>query len=586
MSKKAKINSSSVFLVSGGAKGITRECVLKLTEEYQCKFILLGRSLLQIEPIWARDCFDELELKKRITEYLLALGEKPTPKTVQKLFNNILSSREIEKTLSSIGRLGGQAEYISVDITDAIALQEKLAVAVQRMGVIAGIIHGAGNLADKLIENKSEQDFEIVYAAKVKGLENLLSCVDISQLDYLILFSSIVGFYGNSGQSDYAIANEILNKSAHLVKQHYPDCHVVAINWGPWETGMVTPELKNIFQQRNIDIIPVEVGTQMLVEELDTAHHETVQVVMGKAILPTVSDLQPELKTYRIRRKLTLEANPFLQDHVIAGYPVLPVTCAMSWIANTCEQLYPGYKFFNFTNFQFLKGIIFNETLADEYFLELQEITKNNSEIEFEAKILSKNQARKALNYYHYTTCVKLLRKIPPSPDCNAFDSTKTQFADNFYQDGKGILFHGPCFQGVKRVLNINLKEITVECLWQGFEERQQGNFQIQTLNAYTTDLQIHCVLIWLEHFYQQICLPTQVQKLEQFAVIPVGEKFYVTAEIKSKTEIFIVSDIKIYNLQGQVYSYMYGTKGIILTKEKIKQNDYIKTSYVRLSEK
>ncbi|MBF2008962.1 MAG: SDR family NAD(P)-dependent oxidoreductase [Chlorogloeopsis fritschii C42_A2020_084] len=481
MSKKAKINSSSVFLVSGGAKGITRECVLKLTEEYQCKFILLGRSLLQIEPIWARDCFDELELKKRITEYLLALGEKPTPKTVQKLFNNILSSREIEKTLSSIGRLGGQAEYISVDITDAIALQEKLAVAVQRMGVIAGIIHGAGNLADKLIENKSEQDFEIVYAAKVKG---------------------------------------------------------------------------------------------------------TVQVVMGKAILPTVSNLQPELKTYRIRRKLTLEANPFLQDHVIAGYPVLPVTCAMSWIANTCEQLYPGYKFFNFTNFQFLKGIIFNETLADEYLLELQEITKNNSEIEFEAKILSKNQARKALNYYHYTTCVKLLRKIPPSPDCNAFDSTKTQFADNFYQVGKGILFHGPCFQGVKRVLNINLKEITVECLWQGFEERQQGNFQIQTLNAYTTDLQIHCVLIWLEHFYQQICLPTQVQKLEQFAVIPVGEKFYVTAEIKSKTEIFIVSDIKIYNLQGQVYSYMYGTKGIILTKEKIKQNDYIKTSYVRLSEK
>jgi hypothetical protein len=37
-----------------------------------------------------------------------------------------------------------------------------------------------------------------------------------------VLFSSIVGFFGNVGQSDYAIANEILNKSAHLIKRKYP----------------------------------------------------------------------------------------------------------------------------------------------------------------------------------------------------------------------------------------------------------------------------------------------------------------------------------------------------------------------------
>ncbi|MFQ4144535.1 SDR family NAD(P)-dependent oxidoreductase [Chlorogloeopsis sp. ULAP02] len=571
MSKKARINSSSVFLVSGGAKGITRECVLKIAQQYQCKFILLGRSLLQVEPNWVKDYFDELELKKRITEYFLSLGEKPTPKTVQKLSNSISSSREIKKTLSSIESSGGQAEYISVDITDAIALQEKLVVAVQKLGTIAGIIHGAGNLADKLIENKSEQDFETVYAAKVKGLENLLSCVDISQLDYLVMFSSIAGFYGNSGQTDYAIANEILNKSAYLVKKNYPKCHVISINWGPWEIGMVTTELKNIFQERNIDIIPIRVGTQLLVEELNTVQNETVQVVIGKPILPTVSKLKPELKTYRIHRKLTLAANPFLQDHVIAGYPVLPTTCAMAWIANSCEQLYPGYKFFNFTNFLILKGIIFNENMANEYILELQETGKTNSEIEFDAKIISKNQSNKAPCYYHYTTKIKLLKQIPISPNYNKFNLTQTQVNNDFYQNGQGILFHGPCFQGVKRVLNINLQEITVECLWQGIEEKQQGNFQTQTFNPYTTDIQIHCVLIWLEHFYQQICLPAQVQKLEQFAEIPINEKFYVTAEIKYKTETCIISDIKIHNLQGQVYSYMYGTNGTIISKEKLK---------------
>jgi NAD(P)-dependent dehydrogenase (short-subunit alcohol dehydrogenase family) len=161
-----QIRPSSVFLVSGGAKGITAKCVIKLAEHHPCKFILLGRSALaESEPDFAQDCFDDTTLKKRIMENLISQGEKPTPMSVQKIFNKITSNREIQETLSSIKQLGGNAEYISVDVTDASALQEKLAAAVDRTGKITGIIHGAGNLADKLIEKKTEQDFETVYAA-------------------------------------------------------------------------------------------------------------------------------------------------------------------------------------------------------------------------------------------------------------------------------------------------------------------------------------------------------------------------------------------------------------------------------------
>ncbi|MFM8008893.1 MAG: KR domain-containing protein, partial [Dolichospermum sp.] len=160
-------------------------------------------------------------------------------------------------------------------------LESKLADVIARFGAINGIIHGAGNLADKLIEHKSIQDFENVYAAKIQGLENLLRCVPASQLQYLVLFSSVVGFYGNMGQSDYAIANEILNKSAHLIKHNYPNCHVMAINWGLWESGMVSPELKKAFAEREIDLIPVETGTQMLIDELINPDQNTGQLVIG-----------------------------------------------------------------------------------------------------------------------------------------------------------------------------------------------------------------------------------------------------------------------------------------------------------------
>lgn len=555
---KPKISQSSVFLVSGGGKGITAQCVIKLAKLAKCKFILLGRSTLSVEPVWAKDYADEAELKKRILADLAAKGEKPTPVKVQRVLKAILSQREIAQTLQAIERAGGKAEYISADITDGSALQE-LAPAISRFGEITGIIHGAGNLADKLIENKSEQDFEAVYAAKIKGLSTLLGCVNISQLKHLILFSSAAGFYGNIGQSDYAIANEILNKFAHLFQRRYPSCHVVSFNWGPWDGGMVTPEVKQIFAQHNIEVIPVEVGTQMLVDELTVGNPETVQVLVGGSLASVSGELDPELRTYRIRRKLTLEANPFLLDHVIGGHAVLPTTCALAWIAN-CEQLYPGYKFFSCENHKVLKGIVFDETLASEYILDLKEINKSQGgEIDLAATIWS-DDTRKIR--YHYTAQIKLLWQIPPAPTYEAFDSTQDNAVAGLspYQDG--TLFHGSSFRGVKRVLNISPEKLTMECVLPAIDERQQGQFPTQSLNAIALDVQYHhSMLIWVRHFYQAASLPLRWQRGEHFQVIPFGEKFYVSMEVHSSNETKLVTNITAHDIQGQVYSRVFGAE-------------------------
>lgn len=501
-------------------------------------------------------------------ENLRELGEKPTPVMVQKEFNAIASTREIKSTLSKIEQAGGQAEYVSVDVTDAIALQEKIAAAVKSLGPVTGIIHGAGNLADKRIEKKSEQDFEAVYAAKVKGLENLLRCVPAEQLDFLILFSSVVGFYGNVGQSDYAIANEILNKSAHLMKRNHPNCHVVAINWGPWDSGMVSPELKKAFAERNIETIPIEIGTKMLVEELEPANQETVQVVIGSPLVFTPETFNSKLQTFRIQRTLTLAANPFLHDHVIAGHAVLPATCAISWIANTCEQLYPGYKFFSCPDFKVLKGIVFDENFASKYSLDLKEIVKDDTnEIVFEARIWSKNQEGKIR--YHFSTILKLMRQTPVAPiydNCNlTLEHILPHSGKSLYQNGASSLFHGPAFQGVKTVLNINSEKLTMECILPSLSERQQGQFPVQTFNPFIVDAEIHSLWLWTQHFDQQGCLPSEIKNFEQFAIIPFDETFYVSCEVKSKTDMAVVADVIAHNSQGQIYSRMIGAKGTVL---------------------
>ncbi|ARV57928.1 polyketide synthase [Nostocales cyanobacterium HT-58-2] len=581
MTLTTKIRPTSVFLVSGGAKGITAKCAIKLAQHHPCKFILIGRSeLLDKEPDWAKDCFDEPILKKRIMEYLLSLGEKPMPMNVQKLYNKIISNREIKQTLEAIQQVGGDAEYLSVDVTNGDDLKQRLASVVERTGPITGIIHGAGNLADKLIEKKTEQDFEKVYTAKVKGLENLLSCVKPNQLEYLVLFSSVTGFYGNIGQTDYAIANEILNKSAHLVKQRYPECHVVAINWGGWESGMVTPELKKEFARRGIDILPVEVGTQMLVNELHPINQGTAQVVIGSPLIPPPAPLNPELQTYRIRRKLSLEANPFLLDHVIGGKPVLPATCAVSWIVNSCEELYPGYRLFNYTDFKVLKGIYFTETLANEYILDLQETAKTDSqEIIFQAKIWSKTPEGK-INYHFSIDHVHLVRELPNRPTYESLnlaeDNIITITGRDFYQKTTPSffpLFHGISFQELTGVLNISSEKITTECIWQGITEQQQGQFPIRWLNPYLIDLSTHPLWIWMQHFHQEICLPASIQKYEQYAETPSHTPFYVSCEVKGKTATSVVADFIVHDAQGQIYSRLLGGKGVIIPTQSLKSN-------------
>jgi acyl transferase domain-containing protein len=564
------ITPNQVFLVSGGAKGITAQCVIKLAQEYKCKFILLGRSSTEAEPIWTKNCQDEAQLKQRIMEDFLTRGEKPTPIMVQKQYQAISSQREIQTTLKAIEQAGGQAEYISVDVSDGVSLTEKLASVVARLGEITGVIHGAGNLADKRIEKKTIQDFETVYLPKVKGLENLLDCVSPQQLKYLILFSSVTGFYGNIGQSDYAIANEILNKSAHLFKHHHPHCHVVSINWGPWDSGMVSPELKKAFTERQIATISVENGTQMLVNQLALANQDTVQLVIGSHLNNTSYTLSSELKTYHIYRKLTLTANPFLQDHVIANRPVLPATCGLTWMTNLSEQIYPGYKTFRASNFKVLKGIIFDENLANEYLLELQETAKiDNKEIEMKAKISSQTPDGKIR--YHFTTNLLLKRENTTPPKYENINLTQNQELlitnQELYQNGTSSLFHGKTFQGVTSILNNSPQYLNIECKLPQVTDKQQGQYQVQTFNPYIADVQAHVLWIWTQKYMQNGCLPSEIKTFEQFKPVPFNETFYVTCEIKSQTETNVVADIITYNQQGEIYNRMINAKGTLLPK-------------------
>jgi len=562
-SRTASLTSAGVWLVSGGAKGVTAQCVIRLARQYHAKFILLGRSALTgAEPEWARSVTDDVELKRRIMAALTAQGEKATPAKIQKEFNALQSRRTIAGTLNAITEAGGQAIYCNADITDRAELKKQLEVLTRQTGAVTAILHGAGNLADKLIEQKTERDFETVYSAKVDGLANLLACVSPDQLDTLVLFSSAAGFYGNPGQSDYALANEILNKTAHLIQRTHSQCHVVSLNWGPWDGGMVTPALRAMFAERNIDIIPIDSGAQMLVDELERRNSPAVQVLIGSAMNVPANGFDPlaPLATHRVQRALSLAANPFLKDHVIGGHAVLPTVCALEWMGNTAEQLYPGYIFSRAENYRVLKGIVFDDTLAPAYTVEVNEADKSvKGQIVLDVMISSQTSQGKPR--FHYSARLHLLDQPPIPPRYANVDLSVTDGEPGAPLYTNGTLFHGPSFQGVRRILNYSPQRLTLECEMPNVSAAAQGQFAVQSFNPFLADVQFQSMVIWARRFYSAGSLPLRAQSGTYYGSPRAGESFYVSLEVCSHSESGLVADILAHDSDGKIYTRVDGAE-------------------------
>jgi NAD(P)-dependent dehydrogenase (short-subunit alcohol dehydrogenase family) len=558
----------SLFLVSGGAKGITAQCVIEVAQRYQSAFILMGRSPAPAgpEPDWSTGAADEKTLKQRAMEHLKATGERPTPKRVRRMVKGVRSQREIVETLRAIEDAGGRAVYASADVTDAAAVREGVEATRQQLAAnnggtppqITGIIHGAGVIADKPIEQKTEADFDLVTSVKVDGLKNLLDCAPPGGLEHLLLFSSIAGFYGNVGQADYALANEILNKTAHQIKRRHPDCRVLAFDWGPWDGGMVTPVLKRLLARRDIEVIPIETGRAIFADAVASDNGEA-QLVVGNALARPARTPDDALRTHRVRRRLTLDANPFLRDHVIGGRAVLPTVCAVAWVVNTAEQLYPGYTFVHAENYKALKGIVFDETLADEHVLELEETAKSSEEITFAALIRSQTADGKPR--FHYRVEVTLRKERPAPPQQADIDVSTTHRIDGAALYGETILFHGPSFQGVDQVLNMSPDSLTIRCVLPEVSVETQGQFPVQTFNPYLTDVTLQSLLIWAHQTHGHGGLPLSIQKGEQYRPLPFAETLYATLTVQSSTRRHLVADVVVHDAAGQVYSQVMGAE-------------------------
>lgn len=324
---------TDILLVSGGGRGIAAECALTLARESGVRLLVLGRSQPEQVP-------------------------------------------ELAKNLERFAAYGVDYRYLAVDVTDPEAVRTAIQRTEADWGVITGILHSAGQNVPQLLGALDQESFRRTLKPKISGLRHLLAAIQPEKLRLLITFGSIIARSGMEGEADYATANEWLTALTEDWQYRYPDCRCLAAEWSVWSGVGMGERLGRlaVLAQEGIDPIPPTVGVEILRQLIVHPHRPVAVVVAGRlGKLPTVQLAQPELPFLRflervrvhypqielvVEADLSVESDPYLQDHIFAGERILPAVLGIEAMAQAVSALAGTQGPPVFENLQFHRPVV------------------------------------------------------------------------------------------------------------------------------------------------------------------------------------------------------------------------------------
>ncbi|MFH1028272.1 MAG: SDR family NAD(P)-dependent oxidoreductase, partial [Pseudomonadota bacterium] len=457
------VQAGEVIVATGGGRGVTAAVAVALAQACRPLLVLLGRSPeLTPEPAWLEALTEESRIKRAILDHAT---EKMHPKAIEEQYQAILAGRELRTTLARVEAAGGKALYRSVDIRDTEAVSALLTEIRREHGPIRGIIHGAGVLADRLIMDKTREQFAQVYGTKVSGLRTLLAATAGDDLRFIALFASTTGRFGRTGQADYAVANEVLNKLAQNEARRRPGCRAVSINWGPWDGGMVTPALKKVFAGEGIELISLAKGSELLIREIAAADGpvEVVALAGTAGRVGKAGTNQGRAKSKPLSEAFSLTLGvadyPFLRSHVMDGKAVLPMAMVVEWLSHGALHGNPGFRFHGFNDLRICKGVIFEPDRPYTVQIMAGRAEKRDSLHIVTVELIGNGTEGRPL--LHAKGEIVLARQLPEGiRSIPELPSAPYIPLDGLVYNPKH-LFHGPDLQGIQQIESCSAKGIS-----------------------------------------------------------------------------------------------------------------------------
>ncbi len=551
------LGADDVVLVTGGARGVTAACALAVAAQHRCKFALLGRTKLE-GPSFSLypDCPDEASLKRTILAQ--QFSGKAKPKELEEAARKVLGQREIRQSLDGLKALGVQAEYLACDVRDKEQLSQAIKEITASLGRPTGLIHGAGVLADRKIEDKTDQQFQQVFETKVKSLVALTEL--LPDLKALVLFSSVTARFGRPGQIDYCMANEVLNKYAQFESRRRPRCKVVAMGWGPWAGGMVTPALAREFERIGVGLIPIELGAKAVADELaqqgGSAHAE---VLFGDGFpepAPTVrrtKDHSDGSGKLLLQKTLSVKTLPFLDSHRLGGDPVLPMAMMQEWFVQGALHGGTGLRLIGIDDLRVFRGAVIRDGVEPTLVVTAQEGQMTSQTGNYRWTLELRDISR---NILHARATVVLGDALPEQPEARELNG----IASNAYgHDSESIysnlLFHGTDFHAVSEVSGISdrglaalLKVAKAPAHWEA--EPLRSDWVTEPL---VVDGVLQLGILWSWENLGKPSLPNGFARYRQYVRRFPKKPVTAILRVTSSSERSVVADCELRDEKGRV---------------------------------
>ncbi len=583
--KKPTPIRDAVILATGGLKGITAETLRSLALPGNTLVILGRSSMPEIESSDLRSFETAKELQEYFIDKVRSGNLSMTPAEIKKRVSSILSSREMVRNVNDFTQSGALVEYHAIDVTDEGEISKLLEQTYKKHGKIDGVVHGAGIIEDKLLADKTDASWSRVIETKVIGLLLLQKYLVPESLRFFVVFSSVAGRYGNSGQTDYATANELMSRLCCQLKNQWPESvNIRSFCWGPWgktkfSDGMVTAETEAKFAEKGVFLVEPAEGCATFNYELSSGKASPVEIICGKGpweeyeatrehvevknqtaqpgkLGPLLynMNLQIEAKGKQVVSICLDESHSYLQDHRIDGRPVMPAAVALETMAEVTSFLYPGWIVSEVSDVRLLKGIDL-ETKTKEIRISVSPPTYGSSEgFDVSAAILSTqgNSFRT-----HYRAVLRLRQQLSCNSELRPLEHSEKQLSVS--KAYKELLFHGPKFQVIEEVKGLSPNGAAAFVSHSNPNQWILDNNTCQNqwlFDPALIDAAAQMAILWSRTFKNETSLPARIDSVVRY-VETLPERVHMSFEILEVDDPHVIrADVNFLNSdQEAVYT-------------------------------
>ena len=477
------LDKNSVFVITGAAGSIVSAITADLAAASGGTFYLLDLVPKPDpdNPDLNRFVTDKENLKRDLFARIQNRGERATPALVEKELASLERAHAAQSAIDAVLAAGGTPHYFSVNLADAPAVAKVIDEVRKSHGRIDVLLHAAGIERSHFLPDKDPREFDLVFDVKANGFFNLLHAIGDMPLGTTVAFSSIAGRFGNSGQTDYSSANDLLCKITSNFRTTRPTTRGIVIDWTAWGgIGMATRgSIPKMMELAGIDMLPPEAGIPLIRREL-TAGGTRGEIVVAQRLGVLLNELDATggldastVQTtgeasasgpisgaivslgvssgYTVETILNPHDQPFLHDHQIDGTPVLPGVMGIEAFAEAALAVLPGWQVEAIEDVNFLAPFKFYRSEPRALRIETR-IHPHGEELLADCRLIGHrslpNQAEPQPTT-HFNARVRLARQRTQSPLVDALGRPEGHVieAADIYR----LYFHGPAYQVLEK---------------------------------------------------------------------------------------------------------------------------------------